>query len=595
MKNPISCQRFILIPLPVLVFCLACGGPENPVGADQTTAMVDSTSPTGLAGLDAEQLFDTSRIMEVRIEIEDKKWDKLRNQSRSFFDFITGADSGRPYTYFRGTVWVNGVRIGNVGIRKKGLFGSQDTDRPSLKIKFDEYVDQAPVRGLNRLTLNNNKQDTSQFSQILTYELFRKAGVRAPRSSFAHVTVNGKNLGVYTHVESVKKPFLKRAFGNDRGNLYEGTVADFYPHAVSGLEAKTNRKSDRAHIRKLAEVLSGSELDLETLETLVDLDHYFRFWAIEGLVRFWDGYSANQNNYFFYVNPENNLGYFIPWGADASFLANGGPFNNNRKWTCIYANSYLSNRLFHHPGMAERYRKQMQFVLHNVWDADHLIDRMESLRPLLDGKLHSSQKGTDRAIEQVQKFIRQRRAVIEKELADWKPDVPERPRKPSYEVPLGKLSGSFDTTWHDKRPRNPTAVGSVRLNLVLNGEPVTFAQTGGVAQKYRLPTFGARRLNPDPPAEILLAGLRKSDGKRITMSIYIDMSDYTKQKTGRFEASGIMVDGRGGSFSMFGGKRATRTLRGSVDLERSGSKPGATVRGRIDMEIIEMRGGLFQR
>ena len=36
---------------------------------------------------------------------------------------------------------------------------------------------------------NNNKQDTSQLSQYLAYRLFRKAGIHAPRSNFARVTV----------------------------------------------------------------------------------------------------------------------------------------------------------------------------------------------------------------------------------------------------------------------------------------------------------------------------------------------------------------------------------------------------------------------
>ena len=34
--------------------------------------------------------------------------------------------------------------------------------------QFDEYVDQAPIEGLDRLTLNNNNQDGSLCSQYLT-------------------------------------------------------------------------------------------------------------------------------------------------------------------------------------------------------------------------------------------------------------------------------------------------------------------------------------------------------------------------------------------------------------------------------------------
>src|SRR5690606_32903219 len=104
---------------------------------------------------------------------------------------------------------IDGVTIDSVAIRKKGFIGSLDEQRPSLKVKFDEYIEQDPIAGLDRLTLNNNKQDESQVSQYLTYRLFNAAGVPAPRCNFARVTVNGEYLGIYSNVESIRRPFLE--------------------------------------------------------------------------------------------------------------------------------------------------------------------------------------------------------------------------------------------------------------------------------------------------------------------------------------------------------------------------------------------------
>ena len=108
-------------------------------------------------------------------------------------------------------------------------------------MKFDEYLDQSPVAGLDRLTLNNNVQDESLASQYLTYKLFNKAGIPAPRVSYAKVTVNEEYLGVYTHIESVRAPFIKQHFEDNSGELYEGTISDFYPKAVENIEAKNKR------------------------------------------------------------------------------------------------------------------------------------------------------------------------------------------------------------------------------------------------------------------------------------------------------------------------------------------------------------------
>ncbi len=95
-----------------------------------------------------------------------------------------GVFSGKiedPFTYFQGDITIEEVTIKSVGIRKKGFIGSLDDRFPSLKIKFDEFVDQKPIADVDVLTLNNNKQDSSLVSQTLAYELFNAAGVHAPR------------------------------------------------------------------------------------------------------------------------------------------------------------------------------------------------------------------------------------------------------------------------------------------------------------------------------------------------------------------------------------------------------------------------------
>lgn len=548
----------------------------------------------GQQPIDDQQLFSNDKIHEVKIELAGQDWAELCKQSRNFFVFLGGVREESPYRYVKATIWVDGFKIENVGIRKKGLFGSQDDVRPSLKVKFSEYIDQKPIAGINRLTLNNNKQDTSQLSQTLTYELFRQAGVKAPRTSLTTVTVNGKHLGIYTNVESVKKPFLKSAFGSGKGNLYEGTVADFYPSALKFLEAKTNKKGKRSHVKELAELLKKEELDLERLEELVDLDYFFKYWVVEGLVRFWDGYSANQNNYFYYLDPKTDRGYFIPWGADSSFLENGGPFNNDPKLTSVYANGYLANRLFHHPGMAERYKREMQKALTEIWKEEELNDRIDELAAMLKGKLHSAQSGTAASIKQVKSFIKNRREIVDRELADWPPEVPEKPRKPMYGVKIGESSGQFETLWRKKRSRNPTKEGQAEIKLKMNDEEIEFKQIGATVQEFKFPTFGNRGLNPDPPVHLVLAGVRKKDDQRMTMSLYVDMDEFLAEPAGTFQVIGNISEGRGGSFSSIGNS-TTRNLKGTVTFSRSSNRVGESVAGSFRVDVIQMRGGWFEK
>ena len=56
--------------------------------------------------------------------------------------------------------------------------------------------------------------------------------------------VNDDDMGVYANVEAIKKPMLRRLFGDDSGNLYEGTVADIRTGFTARIEKKTNEDED---------------------------------------------------------------------------------------------------------------------------------------------------------------------------------------------------------------------------------------------------------------------------------------------------------------------------------------------------------------
>ncbi len=419
--------------------------------------------------LTAENLLDPNHVVRVEITIAENDWQQLCNQTRDHRS-ATQNPLLKPYTNFRGSVVVDGVSIPDVAIRKKGFIGSQDTTRPSLKIKFDEYVDQDPVEGLDRLTLNNNKQDRALVSQSLTYTLFRKAGVLAPRSTFAHVTVNGRYLGIYTHVESVKKPFLRHAFGDDTSSIYEGTLTDIYPPALPWLEAKTKRsETNRKALTELAVVLDTDSTTLTDIAERVDVDNYLTYWAIENLINFWDGYCQNQNNYFICENPANGLMYFVPWGADSCFGQRPRFVQRNGEHAeSVRTNGILANKLFHLPEIPEQYRQTMRRVLDEVWNEDELLAEVDRIEALLLDHLNFHQIHSIIQSDSVRDFIRGRRQMIESELENnWPPQVSDDPRIPRHDVEVGTGSGSFQI-------KNDSDEYTVTGSMTLQDETVTF-------------------------------------------------------------------------------------------------------------------------
>lgn len=556
-----------------------------------------------------DTLFDPARLVEIEIKMSAKDWSELSRQSRDPSTAFNAMPNINPFTYFKADLWVDGKKIESIGVRKKGFFGSADVQRPSLKIKFEEYKKQKPIPGVTRLTLNNNKQDKSLCSQMLAYQLYRDAGNHAPRSNLAHVTVNGKSLGIYSNVESIGKPFLKSRFGDKSGNLYEGTLTDFYTKSLSKMEKKTNKKEDDSvSVEKFAKLVGGQgEIVLEELESQLNMEAFYRYWAIESLTGFWDGYANNQNNYFVYFDPKDELrGYFIPWGADWLFTESG-PFGMSNGPVTVYAQSLLTNRLIKTEKGAERYREAMKDVLGKAWNEKKMISTIDSVEKLVESKLHSAQSDAARSMDQVRGFIRKRRKLMSDALADWSPEIPAEPRKPAYLVEVGTAKGKFSTTFVVGRG---SAKSETELLVTRDQKELAIESASASAKLSAPPRFGFGGFGrpggresqpaPDPTKQsitLVIKGERENAGPAtITLNVPRKLYNSAKdgeaiQVTGYYNQSQSSGGNRG--FGGFGGTRLS--IVGELRLTQTGQKPGEQVAGEFNLSVVENRGGFASR
>lgn len=163
------------------------------------------------------RLFDTDKVHTIDIIMDD--WD----------EFLKTAQSEE---YSDCTVIIDGEAYKNVGIRGKGntslsTVSSMGSDRYSFKVEFDQYDKNKSYHGLDKLSLNNVIQDNTYMKDYLTYQMMNEFGASAPLCSFAYITVNGEDWGLYLAVEGVEDSFLQRNFGNDYGNLYKPDSMSF--------------------------------------------------------------------------------------------------------------------------------------------------------------------------------------------------------------------------------------------------------------------------------------------------------------------------------------------------------------------------------
>ena len=451
----------------LLVALSACSADTDDGGAFGPDAGPDAGPEESYA--DADWLFEPDRLLEIEIEVSEDDWDALRLQTRNILDIFGDtcqvAPAGSPFTYVPATVTVDGLTMENVGLRKKGFLGSLDENKPSLKIKFDKYVADQRLTGLERMTLNNGKQDPAFMDQCLGFQLFADAGVPAPRCNHARVTVNGQPMGIYVHIESVKKAFLGRHFADNDGNLYEGTLSDFRPGWDATFERKTNESDppgseDRSDIQAVLDALAlADDAMLPALEQVIDLENFYTFWAMEAMTNHWDGYSGNNNNFFIYGDPETGRFTFMPWGNDQLF----GDTNAHPAAT----RSALPYRLYNHEPSRTRYLQRYEELLDQVWDDDALLAEVARVEALIADHVPTADRPAfDMAVSQLRDHLSDREARMRDLLQGANGGDAQPMSDPLCFPQVGDITASFTANWLGGPSANAT------LEITLDGAPV---------------------------------------------------------------------------------------------------------------------------
>jgi len=182
----------------------------------------------------------------------------------------------------------------------------------------------------------------------------------------------------------------------------------------------------------VVELRSGESSSREAIAAHVDLDAFYTFWAVEGLLGFWDGYSGNDNNFFFYLNPETEKFHFLPWGADSLFVRHSKINRDRRVPLSVKTEGLIAHRLYQIPSERERYLKTLRGILNEHWDEEKLLAETDRIETLLEPYLKESRSQRDfsRELEKTREFIRTRREEIDKETVGGMPEWTKPPSEP---------------------------------------------------------------------------------------------------------------------------------------------------------------------
>lgn len=176
--------------------------------------LTDKLGGTGVQMEYETKLFNTDEVMQINILMDEDDWQQM-------------LDGAMSEVYYVCDVEINGLTVKNVAIRPKGntslsaIVSDPNSDRYSLKLEFDHFVDGQTCYGLDKLILNNNYADATNMKEAIIYDMYRYIGADASLYNYAKVSVNGEYRGVYLALEGVEESFMLRNFGTQDGELYK--------------------------------------------------------------------------------------------------------------------------------------------------------------------------------------------------------------------------------------------------------------------------------------------------------------------------------------------------------------------------------------
>ncbi len=322
-----------------------------------------------------------------------------------------------------------GVTYTNVGIRFKGvssLVRAPNGYKRPLKLDFNRGAKGRRFLGVEAINLNNNVNDATQMHEALAYDLFRQAGIPAPRTAFAQVflTVPGRFekrlLGLYTLVEDVDDVFLERSFGTAKGLLmkpemmrgvqYLGPSWEMYVDRFHPREPKGGMDpDDPKRVMDFLRIIQSVPQDrfVAGLSQYLDPEPFLRFVALNALLANVDSFIGNGHNYFLYLHPVSHKLVFFPWDLNESFGVHpvSGPSRSQMTHSVLRPNAdpnVLVERVVMDPVLGSLYRAQCASLLTNLFVAARLaadIDRIASVTgPVVSGESRRAREDFERTV-----------------------------------------------------------------------------------------------------------------------------------------------------------------------------------------------------
>jgi spore coat protein CotH/DNA-directed RNA polymerase specialized sigma24 family protein len=433
----------------------------EPVGPWPTSA----ATPRFDAGLvrNAQDLYRTTNIWLAHLDFSREQWKALEAKYIGSMPNFVRPDGmwtlrnpqaqrggvigvlGYQFDWTHADLELGGVTFTNVAARAKGNIVSLCYPKRAYKVDLNRFAKGQKLAGQDELVLNNLAWDYSCLGEALAYELFRDAGVPAPRTAYAWLTASvagqwdRKPLGLYLLLEPVGRAFAAERFGSRTTPVFKPVTYDLFKHLGDDWPAyatiydlkTTATPQQQRRVIELARLVSFAT-DAEFAARIgdyLDLDAFARFLASQVLLSSYDSILANGHNFYLYLDPRSNKFGFVPWDLDSAWgdfwIATKPELERASIWHPWTGENRFIERVMAVEEFRRRYRAHLEDFLVRLFVPERLSRRIDELAPILRDPV---------AAESATGLNKFDRAVSAKPFVPLPGEVPNRLNHPPHQI-----------------------------------------------------------------------------------------------------------------------------------------------------------------
>lgn len=356
---------------------------------------------------------------------------------------------GLDYNWVKGQMEFAGQDFPDVAVRYRGngtyvnsLFGPKQP----FKVDLNKYTKGQRVAGVRTLNFVNAIPDNSYLHDALGEKLFRDLGVPAPRTAYAYLTLKVEGqpapqpLGLYVLVENIDTDFARDRFGTKDVPLFKPVTPDLFKHlgddwqAYAGIyDLKTQATPDQlARVIEFARLVSHADDDefARRLAEFLEVEEVAAFVAGHVLLSAYDGFLANGQNFYLYLDPSSHRFGLIPWDQDHSwgefgYVATADKRERASIWQpATYAHRFLE-RLMKVDQFRAAYRGHLERALDQYFTCDRLFREIDQVAAVIRPAV---------AAESAFRLKRFDQAVSTNWLSGPRDGAPEGPKAPVHQI-----------------------------------------------------------------------------------------------------------------------------------------------------------------